>query len=212
MIRGETITAASLRQWHDGDEAGLDTLLERHLPWIRAQVRRRLGPVLRSKGETLDYVQDAMIQFLRYGPRFAVTRDDDFRALLVRVVENSIRNKYDWLTARRRDIAREKPLPSETVLSLDPGAGGRATPSQSVERHEREGWIRLGMELLDLPDREILILRQWDRLSFADVGGKLGVTPDAARMRHNAAVRRLADKVHELRSGRLSSALGEGPR
>jgi RNA polymerase sigma factor (sigma-70 family) len=209
MIRGNDETSASLRKWYEGDRGALDELIERHLPWIQAHVRRRLGPVLRSRGDTVDYVQDAMIQFLQFGPRFTVTREEDFRALVARIVENSLRNKYDWFTARRRDIARERPLPSDTVLSLDPLRGSARTPSMSAERREREAWIRLGMELLDADAREILILRQWDRMSYAQIGERLGTTPDAARMRHNQAVRRLASKVQTLRTGRLAEALAE---
>jgi RNA polymerase sigma factor (sigma-70 family) len=165
--------------------------------------------MLRSRGDTVDYVQDAMIQFLQFGPRFTVTRDEDFRALLARIVENSLRNKYDWFKARRRDIARERPLPSDTVLSLDRAEGTVRTPSTSAEKNEREAWIRLGMELLDPDQREVLVLRQWERLPFAEMGERLGTTADAARMRHNHAVRKLGEKVQLLRDGRLPDALAE---
>jgi len=207
MTGGATETSVFLDEWNRGSSKALQALIERHLPWIEEQVRRRLGPRLRSRGETLDYVQDAMIQFLRYGPRFHLTRDEHFRAFLVRVVENSLRNRYDWFTAQRRDIARERPLPSDTILSLDPPLAAGRTPSLSAARHEREAWIRLGMELLEADDREVLVLRQWRGMGFAEIAEKLEITPDAARMRHNAAVRRLAARVQELRSGRLLHAL-----
>jgi len=97
------------------------------------------------------------------------------------------------------------------VLSLDPPQKVDRTPSMSVERHEREGWVRLGMEFLDSEDREVLVLRKWDNASFSDIGERLGITPDAARMRHNRALKRLGEKIWALRCGKIEEILRESP-
>lgn len=196
-------TSICLGKWHKGDEQALEELINHHLPWLHEQVHKRLGPILRSKGETVDYVQDAMVQFIRYGPRFTLSSDAQFRALLLRIVENSLRNQYDWFTAKRREIARDRPLPPDSMLCLDAPRGEVRTPSKSAQRLEREAWIRLGIELLDPASREILILHLWDDLPFTEIGARLGITQEAARMRHNRAALRLAEKIWALRSGKL---------
>jgi RNA polymerase sigma factor (sigma-70 family) len=144
-----------------------------------------------------------MIQFLQYGPRFTLSDDARFRALMLKIVENTLRNQHDRFTARRREIARERPLPPDTVLPLDPPEGEVNTPSQSVERRENEAWIRMGMEFLDPKDRELIVLRQWDKLTFVEIGERLGITETAARLRHRRTVSRLGEKVWALRSGKL---------
>jgi RNA polymerase sigma factor (sigma-70 family) len=207
MVNGKSQTWLFLQQWNQGDQEGLNALVERHIPWIRAHVSRRLGPLLRKKGDTCDYVQDAMIQFLQYGPRIHLSDENHFRALLARIIENTLRKKHDWYTARRREIARERPLPSDTILCLDPQQVHVRTPSQSAGGHEEEAWIRLGMELLDPEDCEVLVLRQWDNLSFAEVGEHLGISTEAARKRNNRAVLRLSDVVLALRRRELDSLL-----
>ena len=63
----EEATSIYLQQWHQGDQKALDSLIERHLAWIHEKVRGRLGGLLREKGETCDYVQDAVIQFMYPG-------------------------------------------------------------------------------------------------------------------------------------------------
>jgi len=199
-----TKTSIFLRQWNAGDQQALNAILERHLPWIRAQVRKRLTRLLRRKGESGDYVQDAVIQFLSYGPRFILSNEAHFRAILMRIVENALHDKYDWFTTQRREIALERPLPSDTVLFLDPPHGRKGTPSKSAERHEQEAWIRLGMELLEADDREILVLRQWNKQSFPKIGEHLGLSPDAARMKYKRAVGKLGDQVGALRHGKLT--------
>jgi len=203
MAEAKTETTQLLDRWHKGDREALESLVERHLPWIKEQVGRRLGGLLRQAANPSDYVQDAMVQFLEYGPRFSVAREAHFRALLLRIVENTIRGKHDWFTARRRELARERPLPSETVLSLDRPRDEVKTPSKSAERHEEEAWVRMGMEFLDPEDRELLIFRQWDKLSWADIGRRLGVSETAARLKHRRVVSRLGEKIWALRTGKF---------
>src|SRR5262245_11241046 len=151
----ESPTTVLLRRWHAGDEDAVRELLERHLPWIRAHVQRRLGPALRRAGETGDYVQEALLEFLRYGPRFVVSEDHRLRGLLARIVENVLRDEHDRYAARRRARARERPLPSDSVLDLDAACDPVTRPSEVAERREWEAWVRLALELLDPEDREV---------------------------------------------------------
>jgi RNA polymerase sigma-70 factor (ECF subfamily) len=203
----ENPTSQFLQDWHQGDPKGLESLLERHLPWIQSFVHKRLSDLLRRKAETGDIVQDAVVQFLRYGPRFHLSDERQFRGLLCRIVENVLRDKYDWFTAKRRSIAAERPLPADTVLNLDPPHGGVETPSQIVQQHEQEAWVRLGLELLEPESRQIIILREWEELSFTEVGRKIGTSRDTARRRYMEAIFQLMNKVRELRSGELDRAL-----
>jgi len=209
MDMKNTQTSLLLQQWHGGDEKALDSLLDRHLPWLRNHVRKRLGALLRRKGETNDYVQDAIVQFLKYGPRVVISDENHFRALLVRIVENSLRNNYDWFTALRRQAAREHPLSRDSVLYLDPPRDGVKTPSHSAKNHEQEAWVRFAMELLESEDREVLVLRQWEKMSFADIGKQVGISSEAAWMRHKRALNRLADKAWGLRQGKVAEILEE---
>jgi RNA polymerase sigma-70 factor (ECF subfamily) len=205
----ETETSISLKQWHQGNRKALEILLEQHLSWIRARVRKRLGPFLRKKGDSCDYVQEAVVQFLQYGPRIAVSDDGQFRALLCRIVENTLCNQYEWFTAKRREIARERPLPTDTVLSLDLPHAAVNSPSQSAARHEQEAWVRLGIELVSPEDREVLVLREWEGLSFKEIGEHLGIPAGTAQVRHFRALSRLSDMVGAIRRGNLKNLVQE---
>jgi RNA polymerase sigma factor (sigma-70 family) len=207
MKTGNTETSMRLNQWHEGKVDALDALLERNLPWLHDQVRKRLSPLLRKKGETVDYVQDAMVNFLRFGPRFIISDEAHFRALLLKIAENALHDRYDWFIARRRDIAKERPLPADTVLSLDPPRDEIRTPSHMADQYEREAWIRMGMEFLDPDEREVLLMRNWEKLSFAEIGERFGISENAAWMKHNRATEKLGDKVWYLRSGKLARLL-----
>ncbi len=192
-------TVELLHRWHAGDRGALDTLIERDLPWIRNYVASRLGPLLRARGETQDYVQEAMIEVLRYGPRFVMADKARFRSLLARIIENMLRDKHDWYTAKRRAIQKERPIPSDSILDLDRPRQSVTRPSQAAGRRERESWVRLALEFLDPDDRKVILLRQWDGLSFAEIGERIGLSEDAARMRLKRALPKLAKQVEQLR-------------
>ncbi|MFH1999192.1 MAG: sigma-70 family RNA polymerase sigma factor [Planctomycetota bacterium] len=202
-------TTQYLEQWYGGDPQGLDALLECHLPWIRNRVHKRLGPLLRRRGETEDFVQEAVVQFLRYGPKIQIEDGRRFRALLARIVENSLRDQHDHFTAHRRNIAKEHPLSADTRLSLDPTQESVKTPSEIYWVNEQEAWIRLGMELVESEDRLMLIYRQWNKMSFKEIAEQLGITEKTAWMRHNRAVVKLSKIVMDLRQGKEIEALEE---
>lgn len=200
-------TSKDLRRWNAGDDEGLKSLLENHLPWIEKYVRKRLGARLRQKAETQDIVQDAMVQFLKYGPRIELAGETHFRALIGRIVENVLCDANDRLNALRRRISQERPLPSDTVLQLRTTQVDSNQPPKEIHKKENEAWIRLGIELLSPEDREILILRAYGSMTFQAIGDEIGVPENTARMRYQRALPRLAEKVGRLRRGDLESVL-----
>ncbi len=202
-------TTESLNEWNLGSQQGLTSLLEQHLPWIQEYVSRKLGPKLRCKVESWDIVQEAMVQFLKYGPRIKVSSASQFRALIGKIVENVLCDEHDRVTTLRRRISRERPLPSDTVLNLDLPKLEVTPPIKAAQRNENEAWIRLGIELVSKQDREVLTLRAWGSHSFSEIGNQIGIGENAARMRFNRALLRLAEKVARLRRGELESVLDE---
>ena len=206
MVAEPDPTLQWLDEWHRGDDRALARLVELHLPWLRQQVDRRLGPALRQQGEVDDYLQDAMLDFLRDAPRFVVRDSAQFRALLARVLENTLRDRNDWFRAKRRDLARKASLPTDSVLALDPALQRSTTPSRDATRNEVRDWVRLGLELLEAEDRKIILLREYEDRSFVDIGTELGMTANAVRMRWVRAVARLAEVMKELRSGSVPPA------
>jgi RNA polymerase sigma-70 factor (ECF subfamily) len=204
-------TSQLLKRWHEGDREALDALLQRDLPWIERYVRSRLGPLLRAKAETQDLLQEALVEFLEYGPRFLIADRNHFRALLARIAENAIRAQHDRFTAERRSIQRERPLPRDSVVRLDPSLEPARSPSQEAQKEEWEALVRLALELLDAGERNLVLLRDWDGLSFGAIGERLGIAADAARMRYHRAILHLADRVERVRGGKLKELLADSP-
>lgn len=194
-----------LRRWHEGDAAALDEILRQNLPWIRAYVQKRLGPLLRQRAETVDYVQDAMLDVLRYGQRFLLPDREQFRALLARTIVNVLHDRHDHHAAERRDPRREGP---GSVLDFAVAASG-TSPSGAAARTEMHDLVHFALELLEPEDRKVILLREWEGLPFAAIAAALSTSEDAARMRFNRALPKLACCVDRLRRGDVGGALRE---
>jgi len=185
----------------------MEKIVKRHLPWIQSHVHNKLGDFRRSKADTGDIVQEALIQFLKYGPRIRLSDDRHFRALLCRIIENVIHDKYAWFNARRRDIAKERPLPTDMVLNLELSTDGQASPSQIVQKQEEEAWARLGLEVLKPGEHEVIVLYHWEDLSFEKIGKVVGISKVGARKRYIRAMTLLAETVDALKCGRFDTVL-----
>jgi RNA polymerase sigma factor (sigma-70 family) len=164
-------------------------------------VRVRLGDALRQAGDTEDFLHEAVVEVLRYTPRFLVGDADAFRRLLTQIVENMLRDRHDFFARGRRSRAREAPVPEDSVLCLDARARTVTSASRYAERREEEAWLRLAMELLEPDDRNVIVLREWQGLAFAAIGAEFGIAENAARMRFQRALARLAQQVSRLRNG-----------
>ena len=201
-------TSELLTRYHAGDSGALNDLLELHLPYVRRRVSEALGPALRRKNDSGDVVQEAVREFLVYAPRFVIDSERAFRGLLVRIAMNVIRDQHDYFTAKRRDMAREQPIPESTVLALG-GAHNAETPSQHAATEETRARVRLAIELLEPAERDLISMRDWDHLEFQEIGERLEITTDAARMRYRRALLRLSQAGLALKEGRLEDLLDD---
>ena len=209
MAEAGSETLLLLGRWHQGERRALDELLARDLDWVRRYVDRRMGELLRAKGDAEDYVQEAMIQAMEYGPRFLVSDKEQFRALLAKITENVLRDRVVYHRAQKRDAAKERPLLTDSALALDPPVGEVTRPSVAMDRKTEKTWIRLAIELLDDEERRLLQLREWEKQSYAEIAALMELSEDAVRMRIRRILPKLARNVVRLRDGELEAVLEE---
>jgi RNA polymerase sigma factor (sigma-70 family) len=130
------------------------------------------------------------------------------------MVENAILAQAHHATAGKRDVRRETPAwgqgESGSVLLLDAKSASITQPGAAAERNETRDWVRLALELLEPDDRNVILWREYEEASFAEVAARLGVAEDAARMRFARALPKLAKKLKVLRAGELDKLLQEG--
>jgi RNA polymerase sigma factor (sigma-70 family) len=192
-----------LQRWHGGDARALHDLVAAHRGWLVTRIKRRLGPALQRREDVSDLVQEAALEALAKSPRFVPADLEQLRALLARLVENLLRDRLKLHHAHKRDLRKERPIPSDSVLLLDPTRRTVTRASEAASANEMQAWIQLALELLRPADRQIVLWRQWEERSFREIGAELGVPENTARMRFDAALQRLGARLRELMRGNV---------
>jgi RNA polymerase sigma-70 factor (ECF subfamily) len=113
-----------------GDPAAVEALCREYGPFIRAAVRRQLHPLLRTRFDSLDFVQDVWASFLAIpSDRYMFDNPGALVAYLTRMAEFRVvevfRQRFE---TQKNDIARELPADDQVGGDRLPGSG--ATPSQ----------------------------------------------------------------------------------
>lgn len=130
---------------------------------------------------TSDLVQGTFVEAWRQFTRFRGRTPGQLRAWLRAILIHSS------LNARRR--IRMAQMGSGRGMM----AAHAADESPSAMAQGRAAREALEMALSGLPerDRAVIHLRLWDRLTFAEIGGRIGVSEDAARMAYGRALVKL---------------------
>ena len=197
-----------LRRWFQArDQAALDALLRRCWSHLHRYAHDRLGHHLRSKEDTGDVVQEAVLDFMRYTPSFEVANEQHLRALLYKLVDGVLAGHHHWFARMRRDVARERPLPSGTTVGLEPAGARDPSPSKAAQADEREASLRLAITSLPPLDQKIVILRTYKSASFVDIAAEVGLGEEAARKRYARALKKLSAKLQALADGRIDDFL-----
>ena len=114
-----------------------------------------------------------------------------------------------WWTAERRALAKRVPLERNGVLDLDIPQSRETSPTQAAQHNEREALIRLGLELLEPDERELIVLHIYQGLSHGEIAKRLSVSEPACRQRHKRAVGALDAIVKKLRQGQIEQLVSD---
>jgi RNA polymerase sigma-70 factor, ECF subfamily len=186
-------TQRRLEQVRAGDREALDRLLAQHRPYLRQFVDLRLDPHLRQRVDPSDVVQEAQIEAIRRLDRYLSQPPMPFRLWLRQLAyDRLLMLRRRHVVAARRTVSQELALPEGSSLLLAERllAGGK-TPAQALDQQELVGRVRQAVAKLPEADREVLLMRSFEGLSFDEIAVVLQINPIAARKRHGRALLRL---------------------
>jgi RNA polymerase sigma factor (sigma-70 family) len=171
--RGESELTEFLRRIQAGDEGAARELLSRFEAEVRLVVRRQLPRLLRSRFDSLDFLQSVWGSFFRR-MRTAPTEFEDSRhlvAFLARAAKNKVIDEYRRAASRKQDMHREEPLWGDGLRPRDV-PDPTDSPSEVAQAHEVLGRLR---ELMPADRRSILEMKA-EGLSSKDIGERLGIS------------------------------------
>ena len=198
-------TLSLLERWRTGDRSALEQLLGELLPWLHREVSRALNPQQRVEKDSMDLVQNAVLNFLNWGPRFVPHSADQFRALLKRIAMNELIDHARRLS-RSGDVGH-----IESVLGSSSPMSGYALPGHSSLQPDRMAgiaeeteWVRLALQFLSPEDRSLLLMSEVEGIDWATIAREIGLeSSDAARMRCVRLKPRVANLLRRLKAGQL---------
>ncbi len=154
-----------------GHTEALGTLFQRHHAGVYAYCAR----LTLDREAAADLVQDTFLRVLRYRDSF--TRAHDFKPWLLRVARNACR---DFAARRHGQQRSEARWLAESMA--DPG-----------ENAPRDAQLEHALARLPAADRDVLVLKRFHDLTYAELAAVLGCREGAARVRVHRALRRLQE-------------------
>jgi RNA polymerase sigma-70 factor (ECF subfamily) len=176
-----------------GDESARDELLQRHLAGLRAFVRVRIGPLLRTKESSSDIVHSVCRELLEDLSGFEYRDEAGFRHWLYRRAENKIVDRARYWMRDKRDMRRETRGESqEARLGELEELQDLFTPSRDAAA--REELERVERAFAELPDdyRVVISLAKIVGLPHAEIAREMGRSEGAVRTLLSRALARLA--------------------
>jgi RNA polymerase sigma factor (sigma-70 family) len=183
--------AELLRRYADTrDEPAFAALVERHLGLVYSSALRRLAG---DPHRAADVAQTVFIALARHASSLA------HRPVLASWLHTATRHAaIDLLRAEHRRRTREHHAHTLALVNAP-----EPTPT-SAEWDQLRPLLDTALDQLSEPDRAILLLRFFEKHSFADVAAQLSLTEDAARMRTTRALEKLRQLL--ARRGLTSTA------
>ena len=166
-----------LQSARQGSPDALNLLYERCAGRLLGYIRLRLGRDLRARVESRDILQAALLKSVKHLDGFRGQDPRAFQAWLARIAEHEIRDRADHQQRLRRDAAREVPLDDEA-----PVAAVTRSALSRILLDERAQRLELALEGLSPEHRDVILMRKFEELSFAEIGSRLSRSEDAARM------------------------------
>jgi RNA polymerase sigma-70 factor, ECF subfamily len=196
MDSSESAEVAQLiEKARQGDPASRQRLFEMGRSYMGLVARAQVESWLRVKVDASDLVQQTMLEAHRDFGRFEGGSGKEWLGWLRKILSH---NMADFVRCYRgtakRKVGREVPLrnPADTAPfgALEPAAP-IATPSQEFLQLDEE--LRVSVAMDQLPDdyREVILLRNLQRLPFSEVAQRMDRSRPAVQMLWMRAIKRL---------------------
>src|SRR5262245_59053792 len=165
-----------------GDPEAPGDLMARHRAALRRFVDLHLDPAVQARLDPSDVVQEAHADMARQLPDYLARRPMPFHLWARKTAYNRLLNARRDHRAARRDVRREATAPDSSSLALARSILDRGpSPSEAAAARELADRVAAAVAGMDEADREILLLRQVERLPYGEVACLLGITSEASR-------------------------------
>ena len=184
-----------VRRFVTGDEAAFVEIMHRYEGKVLAVARS----LLHNQADAEEIVQDTFVRAYCNLARFR--GDSSLATWLHRIAVNLSRNRYWYFFRRRRHATLSFDCPigenGDSTLA-DIFSADTPNPVQESAREEFSALVASCMEKLNAPQREILMLRNLQNLSYDEIAKRLGINQGTVKSRIARAREHLRARLTEI--------------
>ncbi len=188
----------------EGDEQSAQRLIVLYHPRLRARLLRQMDPVMRSKIEPEDILQQVYMEAFRALVQFTYQGPDSFLRWLYAILDRKLIDEHRAMRAERRDVRREvKPSAGSgnqtTYVDLMARImSSGTTPSRVVRTSEAVGLVETCLAALPEHYRDVIQMRFIEGLPVADVAEKMDRSIGSIHMICHRALRQLREEAEKM--------------
>jgi len=177
--------------------AAVNRLMERHREAVRNMIALRMDRRMAARVDASDIVQDVFVEASGRLKDYLQNPVMPFHLWLRQIAQDRMIDLHRRHRAQRRDVTREQPmaqsgLDDRSSFNLAAQLADEGiTPAAAAIKQELEQRFWEAIDLLDEPDREIILMRHAEHLGNGEVAVALDLSPAAAGMRYLRAIRQL---------------------
>ncbi len=178
------------------DPRQLDLLFSQCRNFLGIVARAQVESWLRAKVDASDLVQQTMLEAYRDFHKFRGTTEAEWLAWLRQILSHNAANfvRHYRGTAKRqahREVSLGQASDETGAFPQFDPADTAESPSQQLLRKEREWLIAEALAKLMPDHREVVLLRNLQRLSFDEVAQRMNRTRPATQMLWTRAIQKL---------------------
>ena len=174
-------------------------LLEQYRDYLLLVANQELDSKVQAKVAASDLVQETLV---RAHDRFELFSGDggaELQGWLRKILLNQLADARKRFRRQKRNVAREIALDGERSgqAKVEPAADS-LSPSGKVAQAEESHLVMLALDKLSGDQKNAIIWRNFERLSFAEIGNRLSRSEDAARKLWCRAIDRIQKELGDL--------------
>lgn len=191
----------------DAEERELIERLKRHdeaafnhfVLLYQERVFRLLLRMLGDRAEAEDLAQEVFISIFKAIDGFR--GDSQLSTWVYRVAANHCRNRLKYLTRRRRQLTEAYDEQNDEAGTKVPGRVRPDAPDRLLEARQTEHFLQEGLLNLDEEQRELIVLREVEHLSYDEIMAITGLPEGTVKSRLHRARAALREHIEKRDRG-----------
>ncbi|MGI9516330.1 MAG: sigma-70 family RNA polymerase sigma factor [Pirellulaceae bacterium] len=181
-----------------GDQDAIGELMSEYRNYLLLIANAEFDPGLQGKLAPSDLVQQSLLAAQQNLAGFRGETVAEFRSWLRKILKNDLRDaQRKFRGSQRREIGREKNIDDQQQQGSDLPDRFH-TPRTDALMREQARVVQLAIAELSPQYQQVLDLRNWQELPFAEIGSQMNCSEDAARKTWYRAVVRLEETIARL--------------